>query len=53
MNGISTTMRLFFLGVWSKRVIEKNKIYGPFVGEKKKLTSVSDHTYAWEVRQLF
>ena len=43
---------VFYLGVWSKRAIaiEKNKIYGPFVGEKKKLSSVSDHAFAWEVR---
>ncbi|XP_072026694.1 uncharacterized protein [Amphiura filiformis] len=38
------------IGVWSKCDINKDEKYGPFEGEKKKLSAVKDDTYSWEIR---
>ncbi|XP_078615109.1 uncharacterized protein LOC144884094 [Branchiostoma floridae x Branchiostoma japonicum] len=44
-SGVSTKN-----GVWCKRSIPKSVKYGPFKGEKKKKSQVTNPDYMWEIR---
>ncbi|KAJ0068925.1 hypothetical protein NL108_015160 [Boleophthalmus pectinirostris] len=37
------------IGVWTTRLIPKDRRFGPFVGEKKKRSQVTSNVYMWEV----